>query len=75
MDAEELKREYDRSDYETQQRIARETAALLEKDPFPGEAVLRKMDAAFIEKNLSPGGSADLLALAYFLHLLKKEVT
>ena len=62
-----------RSDYETQQRIARETAVLLEKDPFPGEEALKQMDADFIEKNLSPGGSADLLAMTYFLHLLKKD--
>ena len=62
-----------RSDYETQQRIAQEAAALLEKDPFPGENVLKQMDEDFRKKNLSPGGSADLLAMTYFLHLLKKE--
>lgn len=62
-----------RSDYETQQRIAMETAILLQKQPFPEEAVLRQMDAAFVEKNLSPGGSADLLAMTYFLHFLKEE--
>lgn len=64
-----------RSNYETQRRIARETVALLVDDPFPGEDVLKRMDADFIEKNLSPGGSADLLAMTYFLHLLKKEMT
>ena len=64
-----------RSDYETQQRIARETAALLQNDPFPGEDVLKRLDGEFIEQNLSPGGSADLLAMTYFLHLLKKETT
>ena len=62
-----------RSDYDTQQRIARETAALLAKDPYPGEEMLKRLDADFTEKNLSPGGSADLLAMTYFLHLLKKE--
>jgi triphosphoribosyl-dephospho-CoA synthetase len=62
-----------RSDYETQQRIALETAILLQKTPFPEEAVLKQMDAEFIEKNLSPGGTADLLAMTYFLYFLKED--
>lgn len=62
-----------RSDYETQQRIALETAILLHKNPFPGEDVLTQMDAEFIQKNLSPGGTADLLAMTYFLHLIKED--
>ena len=62
-----------RSDYETQQRIALETAILLQKTPFPEEAVLKQMDADFIEKNLSPGGTADLLAMTYFLYFLKED--
>ena len=62
-----------RSDYETQQRIALETAILLQKTPFPEEAVLKQMDADFMEKNLSPGGTADLLAMTYFLYLLKED--
>ena len=33
---------------------------------------VRRMDADFIEKNLSPGGSADLLALTYFLSELSE---
>jgi triphosphoribosyl-dephospho-CoA synthetase len=62
-----------RSDYETQQNIALETAILLQKTPFPGVEVLNRMDADFIEKNLSPGGTADLLAMTYFLYLLKED--
>ena len=62
-----------RSDYETQQRIAEETAALLQKTPFPEQSVLKQMDAAFIARNLSPGGTADMLAMTYFLHLLKEN--
>ena len=31
---------------------------------------LEQLDRQFIEKNLSPGGSADLLAATYFLHFL-----
>ena len=62
-----------RSDYDTQQRIALETAIALHQQPFPEEAVLRQMDEAFIRENLSPGGTADLLAMTYFLHLIKEE--
>lgn len=34
---------------------------------------LRAMNADFIRENISPGGSADLLALTYFLHLITKD--
>ena len=47
-------------------RWAREQAAALEKDfSIPAAAAL---DRAFIARNLSPGGCADLLAVALFLH-------
>ena len=62
-----------RSDYETQQRIALETAILLQRTPFPERETLEQMDRAFMEKNLSPGGTADLLAMTYFLHFLKED--
>ena len=62
-----------RSDYETQQRIALDTAILLQRTPFPGIDILEQMDAEFMDKNLSPGGTADLLAMAYFLHFAKEE--
>ena len=62
-----------RSSLETQKKIARETAALLEKEPFPGEAVLKDLDRAFTAENISPGGTADLLALVYLLWFLKQE--
>lgn len=62
-----------RSDYETQQRIAMETAIFLQKEPFPSRVTLEKMDANFTERNLSPGGTADLLAMVYLLHFLKEE--
>jgi len=31
------------------------------------------MNRVFVEKNLSPGGTADLLALTLMLHFLKEE--
>jgi len=33
-------------------------------------ASLRRLDADFIARNISPGGSADLLAVTWFLHLI-----
>jgi holo-ACP synthase/triphosphoribosyl-dephospho-CoA synthase len=53
-------------------RVQKETAAFLAAGP--GAADMReyaaKLDREFIEKNISPGGCADLLALALFLHWL-----
>lgn len=42
----------------------------LQEEPFPSGAYLAQLDEAFIRENLSPGGSADLLAITYFLLLL-----
>ena len=47
--------------------------ALLETEPFPSRETLEKLDARFIRENLSPGGTADLLAMVYMLHFLKEE--
>ena len=52
-------------------QYARErAAALLAQDPLTDSA-LRQADDDFISRNLSPGGSADLLAVTYFLTRLK----
>lgn len=42
-------------------------ARLLEREPFPAWETIAELDQAFIRKNLSPGGCADLLAAALFL--------
>ena len=61
-----------RSDRETQQAVARDIAQLLAEDPYPQEETLENLDRAFIRRNLSPGGSADLLALTWLLHFLSE---
>lgn len=40
---------------------------ILNADPFPSTKQIEQLDDAFIQRNLSPGGCADLLALIYFL--------
>lgn len=55
---------------ETQLRVRQELAALLAATPFPSQDKILELDREFIRKNLSPGGSADLLAATYFLHFL-----
>ncbi len=60
-----------RSNRQTQLEIRKKIAALLESDPFPALSVIEALDREFIEKNLSPGGCADLLAVTYFLHFLR----
>lgn len=59
-----------RSNRETQLEIKERIARLLSKDPFPSMDTIRELDEEFIKRNLSPGGTADLLALTYFLQFL-----
>jgi len=59
-----------RSSLERQQRVREEIKTVLAENPYPDRTVLEKLDAAFIEENLSPGGSADLLAASLFLYFL-----
>ena len=60
-----------RSDRDTQLKVKAEIGKLLQNDPFPSKEVLEKLDREFIEKNLSPGGSADLLALTLLVLFLE----
>lgn len=59
-----------RSDPETAAALRAQVAALTDKTPYPDPSVLEALDDAFIRQNLSPGGSADLLAASYFLLFL-----
>lgn len=45
----------------------------LSAQPFPETSVLREWNDRFVAQNLSPGGSADLLTLTYFLYFLEME--
>ena len=54
-----------------QLEIRQQLSAMLADDPFPAPESLLQLDQEFIEKNLSPGGSADLLSLTYFLYFLQ----
>lgn len=46
----------------------KEAAALLRRCPYPALSEIAALDDAFIARNLTAGGCADLLAATYFLH-------
>ena len=47
---------------------------MLKQQPYPDTQTLCQLDLEFTEQNLSPGGSADLLAVCYLLYFLENEV-
>ena len=63
-----------RGGMETASRARQQTLALLQENPFPDNAAICCLDDAFIQKNLSPGGCADLLAATLFLHALESKI-
>jgi holo-ACP synthase/triphosphoribosyl-dephospho-CoA synthase len=62
-----------RSDTATQREISSRLSRLLERSPYPDAGTLKALDSEFIGRNLSPGGSADLLSLCWMLHFLREE--
>lgn len=56
------------------QRLAAQQAEEWLQNGFDKDA-LRAMNDRFVAENLSPGGSADLLAAAYFLHFWQTDVS
>lgn len=61
-----------RSSLQKQQTVAADIGTFLSQHPYPSREMLENLDDTFIGQNLSPGGSADLLAITYFLHALQK---
>ncbi|MFA6934147.1 MAG: triphosphoribosyl-dephospho-CoA synthase [Sphaerochaetaceae bacterium] len=61
-----------RSSVEKAEEEAEKAGKLIESG-FAAMSEIRKVDELYIRDNLSPGGSADLLACGLFLHFLKKE--
>ena len=51
----------------------RQLSVLLEQNRYPDRETLTVLDREYTAENLSPGGSADLLALCWLLHFLKEE--
>ena len=62
-----------RRSLETQKQTVSRIRGLLEGQPFPDGETLRRLDREFTEDHLSPGGSADLLAICYLLYFLERE--
>lgn len=62
---------YSRSDLDTALWARKEAAESL-KHIDEGISVIRNLDKKFVSKNLSPGGSADLIALVWFLNQVDK---
>ncbi len=62
-----------RGGIEGQQAAVREVLAVLARSPIPNRAALERLDEWFIQRNLSPGGSADLLAVCYLLYFIRNN--
>lgn len=63
-----------RGGYEGMQRAVAEVRQLLDQERFPSREALEDLDRRFRSQNLSPGGTADLLAMTFFLHFLKGDL-
>lgn len=61
-----------RSDLATARTVREQIASILEDAPYPTRDTLEALDRMFIKDNLSPGGSADLLAATYFVLFLNR---
>ena len=62
-----------RGGFDGMQQATLEVREILDRENFPNRETLESLDKRFIEKNLSPGGSADLLALTLLLFFLKEH--
>ena len=62
-----------RSSLQAWKALTQQMSALLAADPLPDPDQIAKWNQAFILENLSPGGSADLLALTLLIHFMVTE--
>nr|WP_317362137.1 citrate lyase holo-[acyl-carrier protein] synthase [uncultured Blautia sp.] len=63
-----------RSDYETSSRIQHALSAFSKTADYEEQLeILPALDTFFVSRNISPGGSADMLALTYFLYFLSEK--
>ena len=62
-----------RSNLHCQKETSAKLLKLLKDNPYPNKKELNMLNKEFINKNLSPGGCADLLAVSYLLHFLKEK--
>lgn len=65
-----------RSSYETWKTLTQKLKNLLRSVPIAEldeESITAQLDRYFMKENISPGGSADLLALVYFLYFLQQR--
>ena len=63
-----------RGGYDGMQHSVEAVRQLLERERFPSREALEDLDRRFQSQNLSPGGTADLLAMTFFLHFLKEDL-
>ena len=57
-----------------QQMLSHHAGQMIEEDPVPSAETMRSLNRLYKENNISPGGSADLLAMTYFLYFLTQEI-
>lgn len=61
-----------RSDYQLACKIQKDLQQFLAHATYEEQlSILPKLDAFFASRNISPGGSADMLALTYFLYFIQ----
>jgi len=54
--------------------LAKEILAIYESEPVRFEAKLEELEASFIKDRISPGGSADLLAVTTYLSFVQRDL-
>ena len=62
-----------RSSLDALHQVMAEADTLLAREPVPSTKALAAFDRKLIDQNISPGGSADLLALCYLLYGLEEH--